>query len=144
MISFKNQVDIKYHFYWWSIPQYGGIKQSETGADLFVGYKYIQYKSPLIVYTHNEMEEIVGESLPQVPIQTIHMAGIGINNNKKPIVQGLNYIFGLELYAGYGYTFCNLNNGWYLPLELPSGYDPTQDRNTKLEYISVEPAAIWR
>lgn len=135
--TYKQQIDFKYHFNWTEIPQYGGFKQSEHGADFFIGYRYLEYKSPAIIYTLDN-ELIVGESLPQILTQYIHLIGFGINNNNKPLTSGLNLIFGLEFYAGYGYSYCNLNDYWFLPSLFPSDYNSEIDKNTKINFISTE------
>ena len=133
--AYKKQIDLKYHFNWINIPEYGGFRESKTGGDIFLGYRYIDYKSPVIIYTFDSDDVLVGESLPQEVVQKIHLGGLGINNFNRPLTSGFNLILGLELYGGYGYTFCNLNDYWYLPSKVPTNYNLSQDQNKKIVHL---------
>jgi len=136
--TYKQQIDFKYHFNWINIPEYGGFRQSEMGGDFFLGYRYIDYKAPAIIYTYDSEEILVGESLPQDLVQKINLFGLGINNNNRPLTPGFNLIIGLEFYGGYGYSFCNLNDYWYLPSRFPPSYNSSQDQNRKIEFVTLE------
>lgn len=135
----KQQLDIKYHLWWFNIPQLGGVKKSEYGIDLFLGYRYLEYESPGIVYTYTFDEEILcGESLPQQIVHRIHMGGIGINNYNMPLSFGMNLLLGIETYLGYGYAKANINDFWYEPLYFPADYNPANDLNRNIELLSLE------
>lgn len=134
----KKQFDVKYHYKWNELPMYGGLTQSETGEDLFIGYRYVKSQSPAIIYTTDfDNGILVGESLPQIVDTYYHMIGIGINNNSKPLDKGFNLLLGGVLYLGYSYMYCNLNDYWFLPSSFDANYDPASDRNTKIHMIPI-------
>lgn len=135
----KKQFDVKYHFKWNELPMYGGLTQSETGDDLFIGYRYAKSQSPAIIYTTDfDSDVLVGESLPQIIDTYYHMIGIGINNNNnKPLDKGFNILLGGAFYIGYSYMYCNLNDYWFLPSSFDVNYDPASDRNTKIHMMPI-------
>src|SRR6056297_596581 len=133
----KNQIDVRYHVTWWGISRLGGIKEDEISWDFYFGYRYLDYQLPGIVYTFSDTSiGPCGESYPQLIDYKIHMGGIGINNNLKEIKPGLNFFIGLEVYAGAGATYVDLNSYRYNVDQYPADYDPADDAGSKL-FVSM-------
>jgi len=137
----KKQFDARYHFLWKDIERLGGKSRKTKEWDGYLGYRYLEYETPSIVYVETDDDIMVGESLPQNLVIKTHFAGIGINNYLKAVDSGFNWIVGVEFYIGKGKTTVNFNDYKFNPSILETTYDPAIDRNQKIVITSYVPCA---
>lgn len=140
----KTQFDARYHFLWRDIPRLGGESRTTKAWDGYIGYRYLNYNSPSIVYLQSDdpttgESVMAGESLPQnISIQT-HLLGIGVNNYLRAVNPGFNWIVGAECYVGIGRAKADLNNYEYNSAILGSAYTSDTDANKPLRTVSFAP-----
>lgn len=147
----KKQLDLIYHPLWRDIPRLGGTSRKTKLLDFYFGYRYLDYSFPRIAYSTVEIEEnsdddstrtvSIGESKPQFVKLTGHMIGLGVNNYLKTVDPGFNFLFGAELYVGYGWMKLNLNDYWHSAENFNAGYDPQSDRHKRMSTFFFVPGA---
>ncbi len=106
----SDQLQVRYHFWWYKTPRLGGVTGENYPFDIYVGYRYRRMNLPGIIYELDENKIPVGESLPQNIEYRVHYAGIGFGNQEKLPDKGSNLYWELELFAGKGKTTVNVND----------------------------------
>jgi hypothetical protein len=109
----KRQLDLTYHFGWRNFQKLGGEAREGKMWDWFVGYRYISFNKPAIVFTSEDVKDqdgkvvgtnLTGETLPQEIKMNSNLVGIGIDNLSQPMKAGFSYLAAGDFYAGNTHT----------------------------------------
>ncbi len=142
----KRQLDVKYHTTY-TDETIQSFNPEKDDNELFLGYRYVNYKSIKILYTlskgynladlSDDDAGLAGESTPQLITINSNLVGIGISNLRTRKRDNFTFLYNLEMYTGYATTKMDGLDSNYDQLEF-SENDYKKYEDMLISYVPLE------